>query len=80
LSCCLCFLSDFALIPGWGYLLSRNRLDFEKHNIQQPEPFPNLQLDCHRFPASEETASNESLHICFGPSRVMYGEFSPYPT
>jgi hypothetical protein len=23
------FLSDLALIPGWGYLLFRNRLDFK---------------------------------------------------
>ena len=66
----LFFLSDLALIPGWGYLLFRNRLDL-KSTIFNNRTFPNLQLDCHR------------MRLCTfasGPSRVVYGEFSPCPT
>jgi len=37
---CFCFLSDLALIPGWGYLLFRNRLDLKSTISNNPNPFP----------------------------------------
>jgi hypothetical protein len=72
------FLSDLALIPGWGYLLFRNRLDLKKHNIRQPNLFPNLQarLATDSQPA-KRLASNETCTIASGLHALCTGNSLP---
>lgn len=72
------FLSDLALIPGWGYLLFRNRLDLKKHNIRQPNLFPNLQARLPPIPSQRrDLPSNETCTIASGLHALCTGNSLP---
>jgi hypothetical protein len=61
LSCCLCFLSDLALIPGWGYLLFRNRLDLESTIFNNA----NLFLTCNSIATDSQPAKRlHQVRLC----------------